>query len=71
MDTTSWTQFSEQVEHIALAFLTMGVREQENIATYTQNRPEGLIIDFAAYENRAVVVPLLCNQFTIPNRVYY
>ena len=36
----------------------MGVREQENIATYTQNRPEGLIIDFAAYENRAVVVPL-------------
>lgn len=55
---TSWTQFSEQVEHIALAFLTMGVREQENIATYTQNRPEGLIIDFAAYENRAVVVPL-------------
>ena len=55
---TSWTQFSEQVELIALAFLTMGVREQENIATYTQNRPEGLIIDFAAYENRAVVVPL-------------
>ena len=59
---TSWTQFSEQVEHIALAFLTMGVREQENIATYTQNRPEGLIIDFAAYENRAVVVPLYANS---------
>lgn len=55
---TSWTQFSEQVEHMALAFLSMGVREQENIATYTQNRPEGLIIDFAAYENRVVVVPL-------------
>ena len=49
---TSWTQFSEQVELIALAFLTMGVREQENIATYTQNRPEGLIIDFAAYEKK-------------------
>ncbi|WP_455498852.1 AMP-dependent synthetase/ligase [Coprobacter sp.] len=55
---TSWTQFSEQVQRIALAFLAMGIREQENIATYTQNRPEGLIIDFAAYENRAVVVPL-------------
>lgn len=55
---TSWSQFSEQVQRIALAFLAMGIREQENIATYTQNRPEGLIIDFAAYENRAVVVPL-------------
>ncbi len=37
---------------------TVGIKEQENIATYTQNTPEVLILDFAAYYNRAVIVPL-------------
>lgn len=36
----------------------VGIKEQENIATYTQNTPEVLILDFAAYYNRAVIVPL-------------
>ena len=35
-----------------------GLKEQQRIATYTQNKPEGLVVDFAAYSNRLVVVPL-------------
>ena len=55
---TSWNRFSEQVSYIAQAMVLLGIREQENISTYTQNKPEGLIVDFAAFDNRAVVVPL-------------
>ncbi|MCP9611615.1 AMP-dependent synthetase/ligase [Coprobacter tertius] len=55
---TSWETFALQVKNIAKAMVEMGVNEQENMATYTQNRPEGLIADFAAYSNRAVMVPL-------------
>lgn len=55
---TSWARFAEQVSHIAQAMVLLGIREQENISTYTQNKPEGFIVDFAAFDNRAVVVPL-------------
>lgn len=55
---TSWNKFSQQVDTIAKALAELEVKEQENLATYTQNKPEGLIIDFAAYANRAVIVPL-------------
>lgn len=55
---TSWNRFSEQVSYMAQAMVLLGIREQENISTYTQNKPEGFIVDFAAFDNRAVVVPL-------------
>ncbi|BCI64278.1 AMP-dependent synthetase/ligase [Coprobacter secundus] len=55
---TSWNKFAQQVDTIAKALAELEVKEQENLATYTQNKPEGLIIDFAAYANRAVIVPL-------------
>lgn len=54
----SWIAFEQQIRQAALALAAVGVDEQENIATYTPNRPEGLVVDFAAYANRAVVVPL-------------
>ena len=55
---TSWNTFSEQVTDAAKAMAMIGIRELENIGTYTQNKPEGLIVDFAAFDNRAVPVPL-------------
>ena len=55
---TSWNKFAQQVDTIAKALAELEVKEQENLATYSQNKPEGLIIDFAAYANRAVIVPL-------------
>ncbi|MCH5327908.1 MAG: long-chain fatty acid--CoA ligase, partial [Coprobacter sp.] len=55
---TSWNEFAGQVDTIAKALAELGVNEQENLATYTQNKPEGLILDFAAYANRAIIVPM-------------
>ena len=55
---TTWSDFAKKVRSLAKALAAFGIKEQDRIATYTQNKPEGLITDFAAYENRAVVVPL-------------
>ncbi len=55
---TSWNQFADRVAALAKGMVVLGIREQENISTYTQNKPEGIIVDFAAFDNRAVPVPL-------------
>lgn len=55
---TSWKDFSKKVMTAAKAMAAFGVKEHECVATFTQNKPEGLIVDFAAYANRGVVVPL-------------
>lgn len=54
----SWSEFESQIERTARAMLAWGIGIQENIATYTPNKPESLVVDFAAYAIRAVVVPL-------------
>ncbi len=54
----SWNEFSDKVAQAARAMQAMGIGVQENIATYTPNKPEGIIVDFAAFANRAVIVPL-------------
>lgn len=54
----SWKQFSDQVRRLANAMVALGVGEQENIGVLSQNKPEGLIVDFASYSIRAVVVPM-------------
>jgi len=55
---TSWSDFSKQVKMAAKAFAAMGVNEEENIAIFSQNKPEIFISDFAMYANRAVCVPM-------------
>ena len=40
----------------------MGVKEHENIAICSQNKPENLIIDFANFAIRAVSVPIYATQ---------
>ena len=55
---TSWLQFQKQVDAIACAMETLGLRPQENIAVFSSNRPEILISDYAAYANRAVPVSI-------------
>ncbi len=53
----TWTQFSERVAQVSRALLALGVAEQENIAVFTQNKPEGVCVDFGAYGIRAVSIP--------------
>lgn len=54
----SWNAFSSSVRRLSCALVALGVEEQENIAVFSQNKPEVLYADFAAYAVRAVTVPL-------------
>lgn len=53
----SWNEFSRRVRLVSNALLEMGVGVQENIATFSQNKPECLYVDFGAYAIRAVTIP--------------
>lgn len=55
---TTWNQFNKEVNEAALAFEILGIQENDNIAIYSQNRPEMLVTDFGAFNNRVVPVPL-------------
>lgn len=53
----SWNRFSSLVRKVSNALLRMGVEVQENIGVFSQNKPEGLCVDFGAYGVRAVTIP--------------
>lgn len=55
---TSWIEFQRDVEKASLAFETLGLKPQECIAIFSQNMPEILVTDFAAFRNRAICVPI-------------
>lgn len=54
----TWNEFSHTVRQTANVMVASGIEVQENIATFSQNKPECLFIDFGAYANRTVSVPL-------------
>lgn len=54
----SWNQFSETNRVAANALVALGVKEEENIAIFSQNMPECFYTEFSAFANRAVSVPL-------------
>ena len=54
----SWNKFSQTVRQVANALVALGVEPQENIGVFSQNKPECLFMDFGAYANRAVTIPL-------------
>ena len=53
----SWNTFSQRVYQTSNAMLALGVAEQENMAVFSQNMPEGMFVDFGAYGIRAVTIP--------------
>lgn len=53
----SWNTFAEKVRSVSLALLHFGVRVQENIAVFSQNKPETMFTDFGAYGIRVVTIP--------------
>jgi long-chain acyl-CoA synthetase len=56
--TINWNEFNEQVDVVASALLNSGVKIQNTIGQFSSNMPENLIIDFAAFSIRAIVVPM-------------
>lgn len=54
----SWQEFAELVMLTAKAMAEFGIEVQENLGVCSQNMPQCLFTDFAAYANRAVSIPL-------------
>ena len=54
----SWNSFDKQVLTIAKALIELGVNEQQCVGQFSQNMTENLIVDFALYSNRSVMVPI-------------
>ena len=53
----SWENFARTVSRVSASLLELGVGVQENIATFSQNMPECMYVDFGAYGIRAVTIP--------------
>ncbi|MCC8144907.1 MAG: long-chain fatty acid--CoA ligase [Bacteroidales bacterium] len=65
----SWNEFSKKVMTVAEALCHIGVKPQTNIGIYTQNTAECLYVDFGAFANRAVMVPMYATS-SIPQIKY-
>lgn len=65
----SWNEFSRIVRIVSDALLAMDVKVQENIGVFSQNKPECLYMDFGAYADRAVTIPLYATSS--PAQVQY
>lgn len=61
---TSWNDFRRQTFNVACAFESLGLKECDNIAIFSANRPELLISDFAAYANRMVPISIYSTSST-------
>lgn len=54
----SWKELSDKVDVCANSLVALGINEGERIGVFSQNMPEVLYVNFAAYSNGAVAVPL-------------
>ncbi len=54
----SWKFLNGKVNTIAKALLELGVKAQDRIVQFSQNKSENLIIDFAGFTIRSIVVPI-------------
>lgn len=54
----TWNQFAEKVNEVSNAMMALGVRVQENMGVFSQNKPECLYVDFGAFAVRGVTIPL-------------
>ncbi len=56
--TLSWGRLSSEVNNAAAALQILGIEPQQMVAIFAPNCPEAVIIDFAAYRNRAIPVSI-------------
>ena len=59
----SWNQFAATVKTVSNALIELGIGIQENIAVFSQNKPECLYVDFGAFGVRAVTVNNLQRRY--------
>jgi long-chain acyl-CoA synthetase len=65
----SWTELADKVLKAARAMAELGIVPGDNIGIYSQNMEKYLITDFAAFANRAVMVPIYATAS--PSQVAY
>lgn len=65
----TWRGFSDIVKTASNALVELGVTEEENIGIFSQNKPECLYVDFAAFANRAITIPFYATSS--PAQVQY
>ena len=53
----SWNKFAATARRVSLSLLAYDAAVQENVAVFSQNKPECLFVDFGAYGIRAVTIP--------------
>lgn len=54
----SWNKVNEITHSVALAMAELELKEQDTVGVFSQNMPEYVYTDFAAYENRLITVPM-------------
>lgn len=54
----SWNKLSEDVDKASAAMAALGICEADNIATFSANRPENIVTDYACFNNRAASVSI-------------
>lgn len=54
----TWKSFSDKIMKVAQAMAEIGLQPNDNVGIYAQNMEKYLITDFAAYANKAVMVPM-------------
>ena len=52
----TWNEFREDIEKIAYALETLGIKEKENVGVFSANTRHIFISDYALFYNRAVPV---------------
>lgn len=53
----SWNEFASKVCAVSRSLIALGVGVQENVAVFSQNKPECLYMDFGDFGVRAVTIP--------------
>ena len=65
----TWDNFSKKIIAVARSMCHIGVKPRSNIGIYSQNMAECFYIDFGAFANRAIVIPMYATA-SIPQITY-
>lgn len=65
----SWTELGKMVDQAACALEILGLKEEQRIAVFSQNDPDIIVTDLAAFANRAVPVSIYATSS--PQQVEY
>ena len=66
----SWNQFAATVKTVSNALIELGIGIQENIAVFSQNKPECLYVDFGVFWGTGCYCTILCYQFRGAGTLY-